>query len=142
MPQMMSLILSSMLFKVMNTTFTEIDGQDVQEAFPEFYHESGRFFEILFKEQPIGFVAIGQLNADDCVLGLFVFQEYRKDLSKSFVLSVLDLPGQLHFKRCFMMTTKKTILKLFRRMRKYGIFEHGIVNDEPAFIKEYHGFYS
>jgi hypothetical protein len=131
-----------MLFKVMNTTFTEINGQEVKEAFPEFYHETGRFFEIIHKEQPMGFVAIGKLNAEDCVLGLFVFQEYRNALSKSFVFSVLDLPGRLNFKRCVMMTTKKTILKLFRKMRKYGIFEHGIINHEPTFIKETHGFYS
>ena len=121
----------------MTTYFTEIDAWEVKESFPEFYHEVGRFFEIIHKEQPLGFVAIGKINRENCVLGLFIFKEYRNELTKGVVLSILNFPKKLDFKRCFITTVKNSIIKLLKMMKNQGINDLGRIHDEHLFLREF-----
>lgn len=117
--------------------FDEIDGKEIQESFPEFYHERGWFFEIIHKEQPIGFLAIGKIDRDDSVLGLFIFREYRKGLTKGIVLSILNFPKTLGFQRCFITTSKRRIIKVLSMMKKYAIKDLGGVDDEHVFLMDF-----
>jgi hypothetical protein len=70
----------------------------------------------------------GQAFYEDCELEVFIFKQYRNALSKGTVLAVLDLPKTLNFKRCWMKTTKKTVVKLLTAMKKYGITHVGRMN--------------
>jgi hypothetical protein len=121
----------------MTPRFDEIDKKEIQESFPEFYHERGRFFEIIHKEQPIGFLAIGKIDRDDSVLGLFIFKEYRNGLTKGIVLSLLTFPKELGFQRCFITTSKQRIIKVLGMMNKYGVKDLGVVDDEHVFLMDF-----
>ncbi len=121
----------------MTPRFDEIDKKEIQESFPEFYHERGRFFEIIHKEQPIGFLAIGKIDRESCVLGLFIFREYRNGLTKGIVLSILTFPKALGFQRCFITTSKRRIIKVLSMMRKYGMKDLEVVDDEHLFLMDF-----
>ena len=121
----------------MTPRFDEIDKKEIQRCFPEFYHERGRFFEIIHKEQPIGFVAIGRINRENCVLGLFIFREYRNGLTKGIVLSLLNFPKELGFQRCFITTSKRRIIKVLGMMKKYAVKDLGVVDDEHVFLMDF-----
>jgi len=121
----------------MTPRFDEIDKKEIQRCFPEFYHERGRFFEIIHKEQPIGFLAIGTIDKDRCVLGLFIFREYRNGLTKGIVLSLLTFPKALGFQRCFITTSKRRIIKVLGMMKKYGVKDLGVMDDEHVFLMDF-----
>jgi len=121
----------------MTLRFDEIDGKEIQESFPEFYHERGQFFEIIHKEQPIGFLAIGKIDRNDSVLGLFIFREYRSQLTKGIVLSLLTFPKELGFQRCFITTSKRRIIKVLSMMKKYAVKDLGVVDDEHVFLMDF-----
>ncbi len=139
----------------MNTHFTEIDASEVQRCFPRFYDQRGRFFEIIHtdasgtnepgtnefgKDRLIGFVGIRPLYAD-CELEVFVFKQYRDALTKGTVLAVLDLPKLVselgNVKRCWMKTTRKTVIKLLNSMGKYGIMHVGLLDKKHVFVREF-----
>jgi hypothetical protein len=122
---------------MMNTTFTEIDAWEVKNSFPEFYHEAGRFFEIVHKEQPIGFVGVRPLLDKGCEMEVFIFSPYRNALTKGIVLSTLDFPKSLSFQRCWIITTRRTLVKLFNSMKKYSIFHRGLLKGKHVFVREF-----
>ncbi len=119
------------------TSFTEIDGQEVKDSFPEFYHEAGRFFEIIHKEQPIGFVGVRPLSDKGCEIEVFIFSHYRNALTKGIVLGTLDFPKSLGFQRCWITTARKTLVKLFNSMKKYSIIDMGLLNQKHVFMREF-----
>ena len=132
----------------MNTCFTEIDASEVQNCFPRFYNQRGRFFEIIHKGNSMGFVGIrplGHKHCEDCELEVFIFKKYRNTLSKGTVLAVLDLPKSLgepeNFKRCWMKSTLRTVVKLLssmgKSMGKYGIIHVGLINKKHVFVREF-----
>ncbi len=135
----------------MNTHFTEIDASEVQRCFPRFYDQRGRFFEIIHTgacgtgspEQgyAIGFVGIRPLDHQDFELEVFVFKQYRNALTKGTVLAVLDLPKLVselgNVKRCWMKTTRKTVIKLLNSMGKYGIMHVGLLDKKHVFVREF-----
>lgn len=125
----------------MDTRFMEIDGADVQNCFPKFYDGRGRFFEIVHQDTSIGFVGIRPpghpFSAEDCELEVFVFRQYRNALTKGIVLAVLGLPKSLGFKKCWMKTAKKTVVKLFHSMKRYGILPAGMLNQQHVFVREF-----
>jgi hypothetical protein len=129
---------------VMDTCFTEIDASEVQNCFPRFYDQRGRFFEIIHKGNSMGFVGIrplGLKNCEDCELEVFIFRQYRNVLTKGIVLATLDLPEVLGFKRCWMKTLLKTVVKLFssmgKSMGKYGIIHVGLFDKKHVFVREF-----
>lgn len=144
----------------MNTQFTEIDAKEVRECFPRFYDERGHFFEIIHtsslgtsapetdasgQDHPnkgvcIGFVGIrplGLKNCEDCELEVFIFKQYRNSLNKGTVLASLDLPKPLGFKKCWMRTPLKTVIKLLNSMGKYGIMHVGFLHKKHVFVRKF-----
>ncbi len=124
----------------MDTCFTEIDASEVKDGFPKFYDERGRFFDIIHTGYPIGFVGIrplGLKNCEDCELEVFIFKHYRNSLSKGTVLATLDLPKPLGFKKCWMKTTRRTVVKLLNSMGKYGIIPLGLIDKKHVFVREF-----
>ena len=125
----------------MSTCFTKIDAAEVKGCFPRFFDERGRFFEIVHKSCPIGFVGIRplreSLSLKDCELEVFIFKQYRNTLTKGIVLATLDLPEALGFKRCWMKTPLKTVVKLLNSMGKYGIIPSGLINNKHVFCREF-----
>ena len=126
---------------MINTRFTEIDASEVQNCFPRFFDQRGCFFEIIHAGYPIGFVGIRPLELKDCELEVFVFKQYRNALNKGTVLAVLDLPKSLgepeNFKRCWMKTTRKTVVKLLSSMEKYGVMHVGLFDKKHVFVREF-----
>jgi len=140
--------------------FLDIQARDVQIHFPKFYDSQGYFFEIICtnlpgvevpsKDQPIGFVGIrprASREREDCELEVFIFKGYRNALTKGIVLAVLDLPRLLpgkpvpgepvQFKRCWMQTTRKSVVKLLNSMGKYGIMPVGPIKGKHVFVREF-----
>jgi len=102
------------------------------------------------KQVCIGFVGIRPLGAagvtgnkdcGDCELEVFVFKQYRNALTKGTVLAVLDLPISLgepeNFKKCWMKTARKTVVKLLNSMGKYGIMHVGLFDKKHVFVREF-----
>jgi hypothetical protein len=105
----------------MNTRFTEIDAEEMKNGFPKFYDPQGRFFELIHKACPIGFVGVRPFGLEDegnCELSAFVFRQYRNALTKGIVLAALGLPKTLGFKRCWMKTARPGVIKLLNAMGK------------------------
>lgn len=126
----------------MNTHFIEIDASEVKDCFPRFYDKRGRFFEIIHtdssgQDHPIGFVGIRPLRHKSCEIEVFVFRQHRNTLNKGIVLAVLDLPKSFDFKRCWMKTTRKTVIKLLNSMGKYGIMHLGLIHKKHVFLREF-----
>jgi len=126
----------------MKTTFDEIEGTHVYQAFPQFYDKRGRFFEILHKGQPIGFlgvrpVGIHSLSPEECELEVYVFPQYRNSLTRSLVFDVLDFPQQLNFKRSVMTTTRPKLLRWLHFLVKRAKLETGFKNGNPYFVRQY-----
>ena len=119
------------------THFDEIAGWEVKEYFPEFYDRRGRFFEIIYKSQEIGFVGVQPIFSEECELEVFVFPEYRHTITKGIVFAVLDFPRSLFFKRCMMTTTRPTLLKLFQTLLKKGILKTELRDQKQIFIRTY-----
>ena len=107
------------------TAFTEIDGKEVHQAFPQFYDRQGHFFEINHKRQDIGFVGVRSLSPEECELEVYIFPQYRNSLSKGLVFAVLDFPKQLGFKQSIMTTTRPGLLKLLHFLVNGGRMDIG-----------------
>ena len=123
---------------MMDTRFIEIDALEVQSCFPKFFDERGRFFEIIHRDQPIGFAGVRPLEVEgECELEVFIFKRYRNTLTKGIVLATLDLPKSLGFKRCVMKTSLKTVVKLLNSMWKYGIIRASVINKKHVFVREF-----
>ena len=130
----------------MTTHFIEIEASEVQKHFWVFYGHQGRFFEIIHtgspgtdasgKDQPIGFVGIRPLDAG-CELEVFIFEQYRNTLTKGIVLAVLDLPASLGFEKCWMLSNRKTVIKLLNAMGRYGVRASGEINGKHVFVREF-----
>ncbi len=125
----------------MDTRFTEIEASEVQNCFPRFFDQRGCFFEIIHAGYPIGFVGIRPLDLKNCELEVFVFKQYRNALAKGTVLAVLDLPKLVselgNVKRCWMKTTRRTVIKLLNSMGKYGIMHVGLLDKKHVFVREF-----
>jgi hypothetical protein len=118
----------------MRTLFNEIDGEDVYQAFPQFYDKQGRFFEIVHKGKEIGFVGIRPLPLvetfwslfpEECELEVYIFSSYRNSLTKGLVFAVLDFPKTLGFTQSVMTTTRPGLLKLLHFLIKTGKIDIG-----------------
>jgi hypothetical protein len=107
------------------TAFTEIDGKEVHQTFPQFYDRRGRFFEIDQKGQDIGFVGLRPLSSEECELEIYIFPQYRNALTKGLVFAVLDFPKQLGFKQSVMTTTRPGLLKLLHFLVNGGRMDIG-----------------
>jgi hypothetical protein len=123
---------------MMDTRFIEIDPSEVQSGFPKFYHEQGWFFEIIHRDQPIGFVGVRPLEKEgECELEAFIFKRRRNALTKGIVLATLDLPKSLGFKRCVMKTSLSRVVKLLNSMGKYGIIPVSVERHSPVFVRKF-----
>lgn len=126
----------------MKTTFDEIDGKVVYQAFPQFYDKRGRFFEIIHKDQEIGFlgvrpVGIHSLSPEECELEVYVFPQYRNAITKSLVFDVLDFPGSLGFRRGIMTTTRPGVLKWLHFLVNGAKLDIVFKDGKPYFVREY-----
>jgi hypothetical protein len=121
---------------MMNTQFREIDALEVRKYFSAFYDHQGRFFEIIHKGELIGFAGIRSFHVR-CELEAFIFKQYRNALTKGIVLAVLGLPESLGFEKCWMLTNRKTVIKLLNAMGKYGIRASGLINGKHVFVREF-----
>ena len=129
----------------MKNTFDEIEGTHVYQAFPQFYDKQGRFFEIIHKGQPIGFVGVRSLNlpefstseGETAELEVYVFPQYRNTISRSLVFDVLDFPGSLGFRRGVMTTTRPGVLRWLHFLVKRAKLETGFKNGKPYFVRQY-----
>ena len=121
----------------MTTLFTEIDGKDVYQAFPQFYDKQGHFFEINHKGQNIGFVGVRTLSPEECELEVYIFPQYRNALSKGIVFAVLDFPKQLGFKQSVMTTTRPGLLKLLHFLVNGGRMETELRDQKQIFRRKH-----
>jgi hypothetical protein len=119
------------------TTFDEIDGKDIKQFFKKFYDPQGRFFEIIHKEQPIGFIGVRPLEQNSCELEVFVFEDYRNTLTKGLVFDVLDFPKSLGFKRAIMTTKRPKLLRGLHFLVKGARMETELRDQKQIFIRNY-----
>lgn len=126
-------------------TFTEIDGKEVHQAFPQFYDRRGRFFEIVHKGQDIGFVGVRPVQSgwfqewenNACELEVYIFPQYRNTLSKGLVFAVLDFPKTLNFKQSVMTTTRPGLRKWLHFLVKTGKIGIGWSAKKQIFRKKH-----
>ena len=121
----------------MKTTFDEIDGKVVYQAFPQFYDKRGRFFEIIHKDQEIGFLGVRPLSPEECELEVYVFPQYRNAITKALVFDVLDFPGSLGFRRGVMTTTRPGVLKWLHFLVNGAKLDIVFKDGKPYFVREY-----
>ena len=119
------------------TAFTEIDGKEVHQAFPQFYDRRGRFFEINQKGQNIGFLGVRTLSPEECELEIYIFPQYRNALTKGLVFAVLDFPQQLGFKQSVMTTTRPGLLKLLHFLVNGGRMETELRDQKQIFRRKH-----
>ena len=127
------------------THFDEIRGWEIKEYFPDFYDKRGRFFEIIHKGNPIGFLGVRpvqservqEMGKNTCDMEVYIFPQYRNTITKSLVFAVLDFPKSLFFKQCVMNTTRSTLLKLFQTLLKKSILETKFMEQKQMFIRTY-----
>jgi hypothetical protein len=115
-------------------TFEEISSEDVKAFFPPFYGKGGRYFEMMRHGFSIGFIGVRETliepDGKGCELELFIFSKDRNSLTKGIILNILEFPRKLNFDILFMRTKKKTVEKLLRAMKRYGV---DYIGEEMAF---------
>ena len=124
------------------TTFDEIDGKAVHQAFPQFYDQQGRFFEIIHKGQEIGFlgvrpVGIHSLSPEEGEVEVYVFPQYRNTLTKGLVFNVLDFPKSLGFRRVVMTTSRSKLLRGLHFLVQGAKLDVRLKNGKPYFVRHY-----
>jgi hypothetical protein len=121
----------------MTILFNEIDGKDVYQAFLQFYDKQGRFFEINYKGQDIGFLGVRPLSSEECELEVYIFPQYRNTITKGLVFAVLDFPQQLGFKQSVMTTIRPGLCKLLHFLVKGAKMETVIKNGQTYYMRKH-----
>lgn len=102
----------------MTFSFHEISSFEIKQAFPDFFDENGRFFEILRQEKCIGFVGIRPLNQKVVELEVYINPTHRRYISKQLAFLVMDFPKQLGYRKIYMFPEHLSIRRFFDFLEK------------------------
>ena len=103
-----------------SANFIELPSLEIKEHFPSFYHKDDAYFEIIKREQPIGFISIRPFIAEGaCNFGVFMTDKYK--LTKNIVLEAFNIPSKLGFKTIFLASDNNIVINFLDYMKKFGI---------------------
>ena len=100
----------------------EINSDDVQRAFPSFYHKDSQFFMVTYQDHEVGICGIKTIDPKTCEISLCIFEDYRfKLLYKTGLKLLLNFPFSLGFVRMLISTQEKSIITLLRQCQSLGV---------------------
>lgn len=111
-----------MRFNGMNTTFKEIDGQEVKETHPKLFREDILYYSILKDGEKAGFYGIIDRGNSIAETFITVFEDYKyKIINKNSIFYMMNRPFFLGFKDTWTWTRWKSWVKLLKRFEIEGV---------------------
>lgn len=119
----------------MTFSFHEISSFEIKQAFPDFWDENGRFFEILKQEKCIGFLGIRPIDQKSVELEVYINPDHRRYITKQLAFTIMDFPKQLGFEKIYMLPEHVSVRNFFDFIEKNGKLKRETMNRTTYFVR-------